>query len=232
MMVNNQDITAIQLTGMFSNISIINIYNDCTHQRKIQELCMYMEANTTAMMPKDRDHMIWGGDFNRHHPLWEEERNNHLFTTKALEELQLLIELLADYNMEMSLPKGIPTLQHMVLKNWSQPDNVWCTNHISRLFTTCNVKPQCRGPCTNHLPIKYTVDHPLSLHDQPTRYNFQMMEWKDFWDDLTTRMRDLPGAQQINTREELQSVVEALTDILQDIIRTTVPTTKPCPHSK
>jgi len=32
------------------------------------------------------EHMIWLGDFNRHHPEWDEERNSHLFTRENLDE--------------------------------------------------------------------------------------------------------------------------------------------------
>ena len=38
-----------------------------------------------------------------------------------------LIWMAADYNMEMVLPKGIPTLEAMVMKNWTRPDNVFCS---------------------------------------------------------------------------------------------------------
>ena len=36
--------------------------------------------------------MIWLGDFNQHHPQWEEERNCHLFTWQNLDASQTLID--------------------------------------------------------------------------------------------------------------------------------------------
>ncbi|KAF8952061.1 hypothetical protein BDZ97DRAFT_1612106, partial [Flammula alnicola] len=58
-------------------------------------------------------HMLWCGDFNRHHPLWDRDEDTHLFTPAVLNSAGRLIELLADYGMEMMLEKGVPTLQHM-----------------------------------------------------------------------------------------------------------------------
>ena len=42
---------------------------------------------------------------------------------------QPLIDLLDDHNMVMLLPKGIPTLQSMAMKNWTRVDNVFATQN-------------------------------------------------------------------------------------------------------
>ena len=59
----------------------------------------------------DPSKMFWLGDFNHHHPLGDEEQNAHLFTTNNLDAAQTLLDLLADHNMIMALPKDIPTLR-------------------------------------------------------------------------------------------------------------------------
>ena len=71
--------------------------------------------------------MIWVGNFNRHHPLWDNDNDIHLFTQQAITQATKLIELLATYDLNMALPKGIPTLQHMVTKKYSRPDNIFIT---------------------------------------------------------------------------------------------------------
>ena len=48
--------------------------------------------------------------------MWDEETDDRLFTTRALEDAGKLIEMLADLNLKMALPKGQPTLEHMVTK--------------------------------------------------------------------------------------------------------------------
>ena len=71
--------------------------------------------------------MIWAGDFNRHHPLWDNNKDVHLFTKLATRNAESLIAILAEYEMQMLLPKGLPTLQHMRTKKYSWPDNVFST---------------------------------------------------------------------------------------------------------
>jgi hypothetical protein len=65
------------------------------------------------------NYMLWCGDFNRHHPLWDEAHNGHLFTPAALEEAHKLIEIVADHDMVMTLPKDLPALQAMNTGNWT-----------------------------------------------------------------------------------------------------------------
>lgn len=60
--------------------------------------------------PGDTNADIWLGDFNRHHPLWENEENDRLFKRQDLENAEPLIHLLGEHDMEQALPKGIPMI--------------------------------------------------------------------------------------------------------------------------
>ena len=138
---NTNDITAIQLMGTYGKITIFNIYNDCTHSRTERTLSNFLEANRDTIAEGNDTHMLWAGDFNRHHPLWDDDKDTHLFTRQALRNAEGLIELMADHAMEMTLPKGIPTLQHMRTKRYSRPDNVFCTPALRPYVIKCEVDP-------------------------------------------------------------------------------------------
>ena len=71
----NSDITAIQLKGEFGHCTIFNIYNDCTNNDTTDALKLYLDTNLLIALPHPLDHMFWFGDFNRHCPLWEEDKN-------------------------------------------------------------------------------------------------------------------------------------------------------------
>jgi hypothetical protein len=48
-----------------------------------------------------------------------------------------LVEMIANEGLEMALPKGEPTLKHMVTNFYSQPDNVWCSAEILHSVVRC-----------------------------------------------------------------------------------------------
>lgn len=70
-------------------------------------------------MPGNGSGMMWLGDFNQHHPLWDSPTNVHLFTAANLEAASQLILLVEAHSMEMALPAGIPTLQVFHSGNFS-----------------------------------------------------------------------------------------------------------------
>jgi len=110
--INSPDITAIELHTDFGKIQIFNIYNDCEHGRSLDAVKRwYADQTQTMRRNAHAAHMIWAGDFNRHHPLWESDANHHLFTSTALRQAQPLIQLLTVHRLQQILPKDTPTLE-------------------------------------------------------------------------------------------------------------------------
>src|SRR3979490_1091384 len=107
--------------------------------------------------------------------MWDKERNHHLFTAEVTRAVEELISLLADYNMIMTLPKCLPTLQSMSTKNWTRVDNVFCTNNITDSIVTCDTAPGRRGPGTNHIPILTTLDIDIEVRNPEPFHNFRMV---------------------------------------------------------
>lgn len=95
--------------------------------KTITALNTFLEENLATIRPTDDDQMIWMGDFNHHHPLWEDMRNCHLFNYNTS---QLLIDAIADFGMIQLLPQGTPTLQSLSMGNWTHPDNIFRTERI------------------------------------------------------------------------------------------------------
>ena len=61
-------------------------------------------------------HIIWVGDFNRHHPHWDDPNDTRLFTNKALKATDILIEVVASLGLDLTLPSGLSTHLHNVTK--------------------------------------------------------------------------------------------------------------------
>jgi len=81
--------------------------------------------------------ILWLGDFNTHHPIWDENRNSHLFMHANLNKAQVVIDAMANYNLQMLLPKDIPTLCAMASQNFTHLDNVLASSSLQELITEC-----------------------------------------------------------------------------------------------
>ena len=88
------DITAIEITGDFSMLQIINIYNNGDNNDTLKHISAYMQDRDRQQHIANPLHTIWMGDFNQHHLLWDKPRNMHLFTWENLDLMQPLLNLL------------------------------------------------------------------------------------------------------------------------------------------
>jgi Endonuclease-reverse transcriptase len=176
--------------------------------------------------------MLWLGDFNRHHPLWDEERNTHLFTAANLDAAQPLLNLLAAHNMKMALPKNIPMLEAMNTKNYTRPDNVFCSADLLDSFTRCDTDPESRPPNTDHLPIISEINAELPLSTTAARLNYRDTDWACFTKRLEALLAALPPPAVIQTVEDFNTTVSSLTQAIDTTIQELVPASRLSPFSK
>ena len=132
----------------------------------------------------------------------------------------------------MSLPKGIPTLQHMRSKRYSRPDNVFCSTALQPFVTKCKVKPQHRPTSTDHFPIVTQIDLPQSRIPQDPSFNFRTADWDEFRKTLTTKLQALTQPGKIRDLQELNGFGNRLTQVLQTTIKEKVTSSKPRPDAK
>ena len=229
---DTRDLVAIQVKGDFGRILIYDIYNDCNNNDTITRLGTHLASAPQRAQSEGDSYSIWCGDFNRHHPLWDEEWNHHLFTAAALREADKLLMLLADYGMEMALPKGIPTLEAMASKNWTRLDNVFCSDNLGEKVMRCTTDPRLRGPGTDHVPILTTLELSIDRVESVPSYNFWAVEWDKFRTELGIRLGALSEPVQLHSEGEYESAVSGLTRVLQETIQAVVPQSRPSPYSK
>src|SRR5882672_6808143 len=82
-------------------------------------------------------HLLWLGDFNSHHLLWDKPRNSHLFTRASLERAQEIIEVIASYDLQMVLPGGMPTIQALSMGNFTRPNNIFASTRLVSMVVEC-----------------------------------------------------------------------------------------------
>ena len=120
----------------------ISLYNACEHNDTLNAVSTFLTSRFPDNHIPDNTHIILGRDFNRHHPLWEEPRNSHLKSSELL--LLPLMNLIRQADLRMALPPCIPTLEALSTRNWTRPDNVWCSSHSTDLFIRCTTEPGLR----------------------------------------------------------------------------------------
>jgi hypothetical protein len=136
------------------------------------------------------------------------------------------------YDLNMPLPKGIPTLEHMVTKRYSRPVNFFNTPGISEFITKCEVDPSLRPTSTNHFPILTNIQLPQERIDSPPTHNFREVDWNNYRQKLRARLLTTPDPPIIEDIAQLSKAAELLTQAIQDTIQDQIPKTKPRPDTK
>ena len=135
-------------------VLIINIYNDTEQQQALhQSIQMIWNRVCTSGSATQMQQIIRLGKFNLQHPIWDKERNAHLFTRVNLVKSQVLIDAAAEFDIQMALPKNMPTLQALSMGNYMKPDNMFIStpliNHVMKCYTAPNERPAR----SDHIPI-------------------------------------------------------------------------------
>ncbi len=114
----SSDVMIMQITSHWGKTTIFNIYNDGESNETVRLLAEYHHRNRASLERtlQGEAHIIWLGDFNRHHPYWDSPEDIRLFTNEAIEATKKLIEAVADTGLELVLPHGLPTHEHSVTK--------------------------------------------------------------------------------------------------------------------
>ena len=225
------DVTIITIHGDWGDLTLYNIYNDCVTNTTIHQLEPFARslaanqsrgnADNTATQP-----MIWLGDFNRHHPHWDDPADTRLFTRLAIQNAEILISVVAELGLDMALPAGIPTHLHNVSKKWSRLDQVFISEEYIDAVLICEALADEPGVNTDHLPILTSLDLDLARTPSNPPKNFRNVDWEEFEKALVARLDGLPPPSEIKTSDELNIACSKLTEVIQETITSMVPTTK------
>ena len=221
------DVMAIRIKGAWGKLTIFNIYNDCTHDETVELLTNYHRKNIKELLGNTetqyKHHLIWVGDFNRHHPCWDTMSNNSLFMKEALEKAEILIQLVAEVGLDLALPAGTPTHEHNVKKRWSRLDQVFITEHTMETLTQCEALPTEQGLNTDHFPIITNLDIEVELTPKKEISNYRDVDWKEFRETLERKISTWGVPKFIRSQEMLNKECDRLTVALQETIDKVVP---------
>ena len=133
--------------------------------------------------------------------------------------------------MVMILQKDIPILEAKATKDWTCPDNVFCSTGAEGLIVLCDTDPCLRGPGADHVPILTIIELPLPCINREATCNFRVADWGTFREDLKSHLLSILLPALLTTEAAFQDTVSHLTMALQDSIQAQVPPSKPSPES-
>lgn len=225
------DVSAVTIRAAGSSLHIVNLYVGGEEDAAIHASSRAVQA-FTSIQDGGAHHLVWLGDFNRHHPAWDDPGNHHLFTTAALQRSETLINVLDRHDLLQALPPGIPTLEASRTKNFTRPDNVFCTPGVLERLRTCTVIPERRPTKTDHFPIQTMFDIPTVAAPDRRRKDFRQVDWEQFEQALADRIvaRNFPA--HIRSVRRFDTVLDQLMDDLQATIAEQVPDTAETPYAK
>ena len=232
--INSEDITAVEIQGDWGTLAIFNAYIDCDHDRALEEMAKVTRAyeGNSEQNPGQRKHIIWLGDFNRHHPRWDKPTDTRLFTREALINAEKLINLVANAGLDFALPPQKPTHRHNVTKKWTRLDQVFISDHSIDALTTCDTVRKSPGICTDHLPILTELNMPLTRAPIKSIENFREVDWDKFRIELRAQLNPLGNPRTIEDQQGLDAECSGVTDAIQNTIAAKVPKSEISPKSK
>ena len=228
------DVIVICLKGAWGKLTLFNIYNDCASNATISQLKRFHRTrpDVVEQVEVGLAHILWVGDFNRHHPHWDNSNDTRLFTTEAMNAASILIEAVAALGLELALPSGIPTHFHNVTKKWSRLDQVFISDHSTDMIEACDTETCFCSIKTDHLPIVTKLNLEVPLTPPSSFCNFCEVNWGEFRDDLSFQLQMLDAPVQPSCQEQVNVSCEELTKAIQATMEEKVPAEELCSKSK
>src|ERR1700690_398983 len=178
--IESPDVVGVQLVSEQGTLRLINIYNSCDNDDAMKAVDGYMKGAGHHRDTRAPLRYVWLGDFNRHSPLWDEERNGHLFTRAHLDAAERMMDVTARYGMTMVLPPGIPTLKAHSSGNLTRVDNMFCDENSVGLIDHCDTMPALRPVKTDHFPIITKIRMVTARNTFVSRRNYRTANWEAF----------------------------------------------------
>ena len=182
--------------------------------------------------PPDQNHLVWLGDFNRHHLHWDAPADTRLFTQQALDKVGKLINLITNAGLDLALPPQIPTHQHSIMKCWSRLDHIFLSDHSTDALISCEVITNALRVKMDHLLIITKLNLSVTITLDRIFANFRNIDWDKFCTALRTHLAQLEAPTPIESQQSLDQECDKLTKTLQAVIAEQVPTTKIGPLSR
>jgi hypothetical protein len=87
-------------------------------------------------------------------------------------------------DMQMVLPKDIPTLQAMSTGNMTRTDNIFLSSSLFECLLRCHTVPEDQPAKSDHIPIDTMIETTVEAAETKPSHNYQLVDWKIFNEKL------------------------------------------------
>ncbi|KIK73697.1 hypothetical protein PAXRUDRAFT_177705, partial [Paxillus rubicundulus Ve08.2h10] len=134
--------------------------------------------------------------------------------------------------LTMALAEGIQTLEVNHMRNYTRPDNVFCSSHLLDSFTHCGVQAELQPVGTDHLPIIMEMDFTPKRMNTPPRHNFRATNLDKYKEVLEQQLGSIALPGELTMVDDIKARLELIMHKIQATINATVPFSKPSPFTK
>lgn len=137
-----------------------------------------------------------------------------------------LHELLADYWMELALPKGTVTYRSDVHGTTSTIDLVFVSEELTNKVISCDATDY-QLPGADHFAINTVLDLQLQKTNKLARRNFCNTDWPEFRNRLIEELKQNTGPRVLTTPSQIDQAASRLTMCFKSTIEAIVPHSLP-----
>jgi hypothetical protein len=134
--------------------------------------------------------------------------------------------------MAMALPCDIPTLQALRSKNFTRPDDVFCSTSLLPAFITCTTDPAKMPPKTDHFPVIQVLELEHTLLEHVPTPLYKKIHWEEYRNRLLKTLIGLERRDSYDTVESVMDAIRAVKDAVWATTKAVAKFSKPSPHVK
>ena len=108
-----------------------------------------------------------------------------------LDKTLCLIDVTAEFNLQMTLPKSLPTLCTMALCDYTKPDNVFMSSSLCTAVVFCNTNTKEWPVRSNHIITIINVDPEIQM--ETPRADYRAVDWEAIRVELALKLEELDG---------------------------------------
>jgi Endonuclease-reverse transcriptase len=217
----------LRLIGGTQMINVYNVYNPPpTSHNDETGIATFIALNDALTMPGRH---IVVGDFNLHHPWWCEPTYAHQHRIA-----DRLLNIMRDTSLELALPRGTITREARRgdITEKTTIDLVWTSTDLIGQLTYCRIVSEMEQSL-DHLSIATEIATQDAVITQALRKRrlWIKMDIEAFDTSLKQEISELEQNPFIN-RDDIEKIVEGLTQAISKAIDCATPWARPCKYSK